>query len=106
MMHKGLRVYFLFLNMSGMTFGAFRDVNYGHSADVLLRFGGYGLISSEKPAQLIREFDPQSKHLFVLSYLESGEREPGFICSSSADVNLCEDHERLCDLTHLRWMGF
>ena len=102
--HKGSRVYFL--NIPGMTFGAFRHVNYGHSADVLLRFGGYGLISSEKPAQLIREFDPQSKHLFVLSYLESGEREPGFICSSSADVNLCEDHERLCDLTHLRWMGF
>ena len=104
LMHKGARVYFS--NIPGMTLGALRYVNYGHDVDVLWRFGGYGLITSEQRAQAIREFDPQSKHSFVLSYLENGERESGFICSSPTEVNIYKDHERLYNPSRMRRMGF
>ena len=104
LMHKGARVYFS--NIPGMTLGALPYVNYGHDVDVLWRLGGYGLISSEQRAQAIRELDPQSKHVFVLSYLKNGERETGFICSSPADVNIYKDHERLDHPSRLRRMGF
>ena len=71
-----------------MTLGALRVINYGHDIDVLWAFGGYGLFLSEQRRQTIHELDPQSKHSFVLSYLESSERESGFICSGPADVNI------------------
>ena len=104
LIYKGSRVYFA--NIPDMTLGALRFDNYGHDVDVLWRFDVYGLISSEQRAQAIREFDPQSKHLFVLSYLENGERESGFICSSPADVNIYKDHERLCSPSRIRRLGF
>ena len=103
LMHKWARVYFL--NIPGMALGALPYDIYGHDVDVLWRLGGYGLISSEQRAQAIRELDPQSKHVFVLSYLKNGERETGFICSSPADVNIYKDHERLCDSGRLRRIG-
>ena len=103
LMHKGARVYFA--NIPGMILGALRFVDYGHDVDVLWRFGGYGLISSEQRAQAICEVDSQSKHSFVLSCLANGERESGFICSSPADVNICKDHEKLCNPSRLRRMG-
>ena len=103
LMHKRSRVYFS--NIPGMTFGAFRYVNYGHDVDVLWRLGGYGLISSEQRTQAIRGFDSKSKDSFVLSYLENGERESGLIGSSPADVNIYKDHEKLCNPSRLRRMG-
>tara|TARA_B100001057_G_scaffold266446_1_gene266602 strand:+ start:302 stop:550 length:249 start_codon:yes stop_codon:yes gene_type:complete len=73
---------------------------------VLWSFDGYGLISSEQRTPAIREFDPQSKHSLVLSYLESGERESGLICSVAAGVSICKDHEKLYSPSLLRQMGF
>ena len=81
LMHKGSRVYFS--NIPGMTMGATRFVNYDNDVDGLWKEGGYGLITSVEQKKAIDEFDPQSKRSFILSYLQDGERESGFICSSS-----------------------
>ena len=86
LMSKGSRVYFL--NIPGMALGALLCVNYGQDVDRLWRLGGDGMISSEKRTQVIRESDPQSNHSFVLSCLESGEREPDSVCPGPADVNI------------------
>lgn len=83
LMHKGSRVYFS--NIPGMTMGATRFVNYDNDVNVLWHEGGFGLITSVEQKKVIDEFDPQSKRSFILSYLKDGERESGFICSSSRE---------------------
>ena len=101
-MHRRARVFFEYPRHDH---GRLAIVNDGHDVDVIWRFDGYGLIFSEQRTLAIREFDPQSKHLFVLFYLESGERESGFICSGAADVNIYKDHEKLYNPSRLRRMG-
>ena len=104
LMHQGSRVYFS--NIPGMTMGASRFVNYNNDVDVLWKKGGYGLITPTEQKEAIDQFHPQSKRSFILTYLQDGERESGFICSASHDVNIYAENERLYEPSRMKQMGF